>query len=347
MITIKDIARLVGVAPSTVGRALSDHPHVHEDTKARVREAATQLGYVAHTPARMMRGGHGTLIGLMIPDIRNDFYSTAAQAIAEACAKAGFQVVLSITSDDPVREFEQLYGLASARAAGVIVVPTAIPTKDTLALLARLPHIQLIRRHRSIRAPWFGIDDAAATRLAAEHLLALGHRRIAYIGGEMALSTGKERFRGFQEALAARGLQSNPKHCAHGPGDAAFSATATRRILMLASRPTALVLAGSRLTVGALEAVRAMNIAVPDHLSIIGFNDSAAPGWWGNGVTSIGLPVFDIAAACASGLLATLRQDPRSTADTAHPPSQAMFEPFLVERGSTARATAKTRRRRT
>ena len=99
---------------------------------------------------------------------------------------------------------------------------------------------------------------------------------------------------------------------------------------------TALMLAGSHLTVDALEAVRALDIAVPEALSIVGFNDSAALGWWGAGVTSVGLPVFDIAAACAGGLLAKLRQA-GTTAQVARPPSEAMFTPFLVERGSTAR----------
>jgi LacI family transcriptional regulator len=347
VITIKDIARVVGVAPSTVGRALADHPHVHEDTKARVREAAAKLGYVAHTPARLMRGGHSKLVGLMIPDVRNDFYSTVAQAIAEACAKNGHQVVLSITSDDPQREFEQLYGLVSARAAGVIVVPSARPSKQTLALLGRIPHVQLVREHRSIHAPWFGIDDAAATRLAAGHLLALGHRRIAYVGGDLGLSTGRERFRGFQEALSARGLGPDPRFCASGPGDAGFSAAATRRMLALAPRRTALMLAGSRLTVGALEAVRDLNLAVPKDLSIVGFNDSATLGWWGSGVTSIGLPVFDIAVACASGLLGTLQRSPSAAAGATSHPSRAAFAPFLVERGSTARAAPRAAKPRT
>ncbi|MEP7329057.1 MAG: LacI family DNA-binding transcriptional regulator [Betaproteobacteria bacterium] len=337
MITIKDIARVVGVAPSTVARALADHPHVHEDTKARVREAAAQLGYVAHSPARLMRGGTSSLIGLLVPDVRNDFYSTAAQAISEGCATAGFQVVLGLTSDSAARELGHVHGLVSARAAGVILVPTARPAKATLVLLERLPHVQFIRRNRSIHAPWFGIDDAASTRLAAQHLLGLGHRQIAYIGGDRRLSTGSERFEAFEKALAAHGLRAQPEYCAHGPGGVAFSATATRQILAQTPRPTALMLAGSHLTVDALEAVRALRIAVPDELSIVGFNDSAALGWWGAGVTSVGLPVFDIAGACASGLLGKFRQQRNAGDDIPRPPSEAMFAPFLVERGSTAR----------
>ena len=344
MVTIKDIARIVGVAASTVGRALADHPHVHEDTKARVREVAAQLGYVAHSPARLMRGGTSSLIGLLVPDVRNDFYSTAAQSISEACATAGFQVVLGITSDSAEREREHVHGLVSARAAGVILVPTAHPTRDTLTLLEQLPHVQLIRKHRAIRAPWFGIDDAAATRLAAHHLLSLGHRHIAYIGGDLRLSTASKRFQAFQEAMAARGLMAEDSYCAHGPGGADFSANATRQVLSRTPSPTALMLAASHLTVDALEVVRALDIAVPEALSIVGFNDSAALGWWGAGVTSVGLPVFDIAAACAGGLLAKLRQASMS-ADAARPPSEAMFTPFLVERGSTARPASRRGRR--
>lgn len=346
MTTLKDVARAVGVAPSTVGRALADHPHVHEETKARVRAAAAELGYVGHLPARVMRGGRSALIGLMIPDVRNDFYSTAAQAISEACAREGYQVVLCLTGDSADRERDQLRGLVAARCAGVIVVASARMHRETATLLGRLPHVQLIRRSRGLAAPWYGIDDAAATRLAVEHLVGLGHRDIGYVGGDLELSTGAERFRGFREALAAARLAPPARWCAHGPGDDRFGAEATRRMLCTARRPTALVLAGSRLTTGALAAVRDLAIDVPDGLSIVGFNDSGALGWWGSGVTSVGLPVGDIALACASGLLAALR-DRSSTAEiaSASTPVAAAFAPYLVERGSTGPPAPRRRAR--
>lgn len=335
MSTLKDIARVVGVAPSTVGRALADHPHVREETKARVRAAAAAMGYVAHLPARVMRGGRSGLVGLTVPDVRNDFYSTAAQVISEACAADGYQLVLCLTGDDPDRERDQLRGLVAARCAGVVVVGTGRMHRESAALLERVAHVQFIRRSRSLRAPWFGIDDAASTRLAAGHLLALGHRDIGYIGGMPELSTAAERFRGFRESLAAAGTALSPEWCAHGPGDDRAGAAAARRILGGTHRPTALVLAGSRLTVGAVAAVAELGIDVPKDLSVVGFNDRAALGWWGAGVTSVGLPVSEIALACAGGLLAALRRAPgdgaRSAASVA-----ATFAPYLVERGSTA-----------
>lgn len=335
MITLKDIAAVVGVAPSTVGRALADHPHVHESTKARVREVAASLGYVAHAPARVMRGGHSDLVGLLIPDVRNDFYSTAAQAISEACARSGFHVVLSITGDDPHREREHLRGLVGARCAGVVVVPSARPLRETRALLAQVAHVQLIRRAKGLHAPWFGIDDAASSRLAAGRLLAAGHRAIGYVGGDLRLSTGEERFAGFRAALAAAGIEPTPRWCAHDGCDAQTGVEATRRVLAGAPRPTALVLAGSRLTIGALDALLELGLEVPRAISVVGFNDSPTLAGWGPGVTSIGLPVGEIAAACATGLLERVRGAAGSGAPAPRP-AEARFAPFLIERGSIA-----------
>ena len=127
MITIKDIARVVGVAPSTVARALADHPHVHEDTKARVREVRRNSATSRTRPHGSCVEARARSSACWCPDVRNDFYSTAAQAISEACATAGFQVVLGITSDSAARELEHVHGLVSARAAGVILAPTARP----------------------------------------------------------------------------------------------------------------------------------------------------------------------------------------------------------------------------
>ena len=128
MVTIKDIAQRLGIAPSTVGRALAGNPRISRDTSERVRAAADRLGYVAHSPAQVMRGATSTLLGLAIPDIQNDFYSTVAKAMSESYGAAGFQLVLALTDDDPDTELRQIRGLLSARAAGVVVVPCANPS---------------------------------------------------------------------------------------------------------------------------------------------------------------------------------------------------------------------------
>jgi LacI family transcriptional regulator len=335
MITIKHIAEQVGVSASTVARALADHPHIHEDTKARVRAAAQRLGYVAHAPARLMRGGRSTLVGLVIPDVRNDFYATVAQAISESCVGRGYQLMLSITGEDPARELAQVRSLASARAAGVIVVPSAAPLRETIALLGRMPHVQLIRGCDALSAPWFGIDDRAAIRIAVEYVVARGHRRIGYVGGDLSLGTSRERRAGYDEALARAGIAVLPALCRHGAGDVESGRAATLGLLALRPRMTALVTGTSLVTPGALDALATSGVAVPSSLSIVGFNDGPALAWWGPGITAIGLPVREIAMACAGRLLRDLEQPAAAAAVPARALAErAVFVPSLVERGS-------------
>lgn len=337
MITIKHIAEELGVSASTVARALADHPHIREETKARVRAAAQRLGYVAHAPAKLMRGGRSSLVGLVIPDVRNDFYATVAQAISESCVGRGYQLMLSITGDDPESELAQVRSLASARAAGIILVPSAVPRRDTIALLSHMPHVQLIRGCEALSAPWFGIDDRAAIRIAVERLLASGHRRIGYIGGDLALGTSRERRAGYNDALVRAGIVADPDLCRHGPGDIAFGRLAARQLLAQRPRPTGLVTGASLLTLGMLDALASSRVAVPGGVSIVGFNDGPALAWWGPGITSIGLPVREIAMACAGRLLRDLDQP--ATMGTVTTPAVAervVFVPSLIERGSVA-----------
>src|SRR5690606_12882783 len=181
-VTMKDLADMLGVSVSTVGRSLADRPEISARMKARVRALAEEHGYVAHSAARSMRTGSSALVGLIVPDVRNDFYGSAAMALARCCDEQGFQLVLAATQDDPESELRQVRGLLEARAAGVVIVMTAEPKRETRALLARTAAVELIRETDDGRA-WFGIDDRRGIETATTHLLGLGHRHIAYVGG--------------------------------------------------------------------------------------------------------------------------------------------------------------------
>src|ERR1700689_4511908 len=152
MITIKDIAARLGVANSTVGRALSNHPHISDEMKEKVRAVARELGYVSHSGAQMMRGRPSTLIGLIIPDIENDFYATMAKSLAEQCTLDGCQLVLSVTEDDAAIEAQHVRALVRARAAAAVIVPAQATKAETVAMLKMLPVVQLIRRSPAIES---------------------------------------------------------------------------------------------------------------------------------------------------------------------------------------------------
>lgn len=334
-VTMKNIAAMLGVSVSTVGRALADRPEISDAMKARVRSLAEQHGYVAHSAARSMRTGHSTLIGLIVPDVRNDFYGAAAMALAKCCEDAGYQMVLAATRDDPDSELKQVRSLVEARAAGMVIALSPSPRRETLALVRRLRSTELIRDVAGGDTPWFGIDDHRGIETATLHLLDGGHRRIGYVGGQETLSTGRDRLAGYAGAFAKRGLDVSAERVRTGPPDAQFAEKAMAELWSLAEKPTAVVAAGAGLTVGVLEAIGRLGINVPAELSVVGFGDAPWFRWWGPGLTTMALPVYELAYACGGHLLRRIER-PGPVTDDQPPRYRAMHSPTLIVRGSTA-----------
>jgi LacI family transcriptional regulator len=338
MVTIKDIARLVGVSSSTVARALNDSPKISEATKIKVRAAARQLGYVVHSAARLMRGETSTVIGLTVPDVENDFYATLARAVAEVCRESGFQLVLSITEDEPATEYEHLRALVGAQAAGAVIVPTSASSTASRELLERLPSVQLIRHLPALESDSFAIDDERGIRDATRHLIDLGHTKIAYIGAASTLSTGQDRVKGYRAALADAGIAFRPDLIKLGEPRASFARDAFRDVHK-AERPTAVVSGGSQITVGILQAIADAGIAIPRQLSFVAYNDSALYESWHPPLTAIALPVREIAFAGSAALIRRIRALAKG-GDESKPPHKsqsALYLPHLNVRRSTAR----------
>ncbi len=307
-ITIKDVAKQLGVSPSTVARAMVDHPRISTEMKALVHKTASKMGYVLNSPARSMRGGSSNLIGLVIPDVQNDFYSSIASTLSRLLEDNNFQLVLSISNDSPDREAAQIASLVSARVAGIIIVPTAMPQKATRNFLARTKHVQLLRRIPDLRSDWFGLADEGGIRSATQHLIAFGHRRIAYIGGQETLTTGKARLKGFRSALNAAKLEIPARFIEIGPPGIASGFDSMSRLLTLKHRPTAVVMGSVGSTLGALAACRANHIRTPADISIVGFGDAPAFEWWGDGLSTLSFPVVDLAIDSASWLIKRIKQ---------------------------------------
>lgn len=329
MVTIKDIAKQLDLAVSTVGRALADHPRISRRTKDRVRSTADQLGYVVHAPARIMRGGISHMIGLLVPDIRSTFYSMVAQSLSECLVQDGFHLALSITGDDRETELHEVRELISVRVAGVIIVPTANPRRETLSLLKTIPHVQLLRSSASL-TNWFGLDDERSIRDATKHLFELGHQRIAFIG-DTIFSTGRERWNGFRRAHAEAKVPISDELVALGPPIAEYAADAVRRILSLRTPPTALVTSSVPGTLGAAETLTDLRIDVPNSLSFVGLGDGPWEKWWGPGLTTVRLPTQELATNCGLWFLHRLKNK-----QTGGPAQNVVCPATLIIRGSTA-----------
>jgi DNA-binding LacI/PurR family transcriptional regulator len=335
MTTIKDIARALEVAPSTVARALNNHPHISDQTKSRVQATAQQLGYIANSAARSMRSRASTLIGFVVPDVEHNDLGSAAKALAECCNDAGFQMVLSLTEDDPTKEYAHLLALASARVAGIAIVPTASPLRESVALLKRLPCVQLLRRIDALASDWFALDDEFGIYEATRHLAGLGHRRIAYLGGLTKLSTGEARLRAYRRALADADLAYD-KELAATISPLGIEANKAFRGLYKAHKPSAVVLGAPLIAIGALEAIGELGLRVPDDLSVTGFGDQAWMKGWGPGLTTIRTPVRDLALAGGSFLLRRISDKASSPSQRSGELTQALHRPSLIVRGSTA-----------
>jgi DNA-binding LacI/PurR family transcriptional regulator len=318
MLTARDIAEALGVSISTIGRAMADDPRISAETKARVRRAAEKAGYIGSTPARVMRGGTSKLVGLLLPDVRNDFYAEIAQALSETCDREDHRLVLAITGDDREVEARHIRELVGARASGIIIVPTASPRRESVRMLQGTPHVQLLRRLPSLGDLWFGIDDEAALTTATSYLLKLGHRRIAYVGGHETLSTGASRARGFRRAFEDLDIARNRTIELLGSPTMTFGATAIEQLLALSKSPTAIVSGSVHITLGLVEAIERRGISVPDQFSLVGFGDPAWFAWWHGGLTTIRPPVQELATTCGLWFLNRIRSKSLPKDGSAH-----------------------------
>jgi len=333
MTTARDIAERLQISASTVGRALADDPRISPTTKQRVAQVAAELGYVVNRAARMMRGVSSNLVGLVVPDIRNSFYSTTAHALSKCLEQGGYQLTLSETDDDRDTELRHVRELSSASVAGIIIVPSVKPHPDAVRLLAALPHIQLLRQNPALADRWFGIDDAQALTQAAQHLLQLGHRHIAYIGGSPELPTGAERLRGFRAALAGTPAAAQAIEETGIPSSGDFGREALRRLLERSDAPSAIVTGSVQITQAVLDELLDRGVSVPEQLSVVGFGDEPGFRWWGPGLTTLALPVSDLATACGLWFVHQMMGKPPNLAGY-----RSISPATLVTRGSTRAA---------
>ncbi|MCO5064250.1 MAG: LacI family transcriptional regulator [Rhizobiaceae bacterium] len=330
-VTIRDIARHLGMSHPTVSRALNDSPEIGEETKEKVRAAARAMGYIPNSWAQMMRRQKSSLVGLIVPDIENPFYSRLSKIIADEAASRGVQLVMAISEDDPALEYRHIVAMRRARVAGIALTPTAGLTPESAELLEEIPAMQIVRRSPVLSKPLTVADDRGATAQSARHLIEMGHRRIALVsGGPETLSTGEERVAGFMEAVDA----ANIRHLAMielGSPRPAFGYAATLRLIDRPDPPTGIVIGSSQLMLGVMRALRERGLSVPSDMSMIGYGDPEWLSEWGGGITTISLPVEQIASNTARFLCAQVE-----TASAEVWPERTEFPTTLVIRGSVA-----------
>lgn len=335
MVTIKDLAAQLGVSPSTITRALADSRRISAKTKERVHKAAREMGYVADTAAKTMRSRQSTLIGLIIPDIENSFYALIAKAFSEVCNQHGFQLMLAVSEDDDVVEERHVSALVSARSAGIAIVPTPLITPRSLSLLNGRNMAQLIRRDDRLVSDWYGIEDDSAIENAVTYLLERNHTRIGFIGGTDDFTSGQARFHGYTTALAKAGIPQDPDLVFRGPPRVSFAYDAANQLHNFRQPPTAIIAAGAGLSEGLLNAATGWddnsNTEPNSQMSLIGFSDCPAFRWWkGTGLTTVDLPIHEIAKDLCLGLI----RGAKETGEMLRTRESHSYKSRLIPRGS-------------
>lgn len=333
--TIREVARLADVSVATVSKALNGTGFVSEELLARVVAAATQLGYAPHASARSLRSGASRILGLLVADITNPFFLTLVDALEKRASDAGYSVILCNSAEDPQRERRNLQLLLSQRADGMILVPTRDTWHGRVAALSRLPFpaVLLDRQLDGLDFDSVTIDNRMAGSLAAEHLYALGHHKVAVIMGSPDLSIARHRLEGFREAFAGHGVFIEDRLVEKMVFDDAGAFTAAQRLIAGPDRPTAIVATNNHLALGMLRAVANAGLVVPRDMSILAIDDLPWFDVIRPRVTVVVQPSDAIANRCMEILLERVR----SAAGLALPVEHIVLEPTILARDSTAR----------
>lgn len=331
MATIADVAKRAGVSVSTAARVLSGRGYAADETRRRVLEAADELGYVPNQVARSLRTRQTRMVGLLIGDVENSFYSVIAKHVESVAKGAGYHVVLCNGDDDPDIEREYLQLLEGIRVDALVVTPTSKNRRHLARLLEKgIVIVQVDRRVEDLAADAILVDNEAGAASATAYLIEAGHTHVGILTGELAVPTARQRLAGYERALKEHGLPVREELVKTGSFHREHAIEDATDLIRAQPAPTAIFAANNILAEGALIALEQQGLRVPRDVSLVAFDDVPWMRMIEPPVTTVRQPIADMARSAAELLLRRLREGRQG------PPSTIVFRTQLVERGSVA-----------
>ena len=330
MTTIKDVARLAGVAPITASRVINDSGYVSEATRSRVEAAIEQLGYVPNRIARSLRSKQTHTLALVLTDITNPFWTTIARGVEDAASAEGFSVILCNTDESEVKEFSYVGVLLQKQVDGFLLVPAH--SEGRSVALIRRQGVPVVVLDRTVPAPVDTVrsDSVGGSRVLTEHLLSQGHRRIAMLSGPRQVSTAADRVQGFREAMRAAGVAPDERMVIFGEFTRKGGQAMAEEVLGLTPRPTALVAANNFIAVGAFRALQGLGLRVPEDVALVAFDDLPPSFRMEPFLTVAAQRVYEVGQTATQLLLRRLR------AELPDVPQEIVLPVDLVVRGSSS-----------
>ena len=332
MATMKDVARDAGVSIYTVSATLSGSAPVSPELRARVAASVARLGYERNSMARGLKQGTSTLIGLIVSDVTNPFFTELVECIQGEAHRAGYSVLLGISDHDAAREAELLTLMRSHQAAGTILCPAGSEADygDGRLARGRMKIVAVDNASPALGVDGFALDNRRAADLATAHLLGLGHRRIGIVAGMRHQHVSQERLAGYRDALARHGIAPDPALVVHGDFRMEEARACAGHLLTLTDRPTAIFVANNLMLIGVMRSLAEAGIRVPDDVSVCSIDDFPWAPAFQPALTVVRQPIAAMAAAAFARLVGRLRDD------DAGPAERQIFAPELVVRQSCA-----------
>jgi LacI family transcriptional regulator len=331
MTTIRDVAKRAGVAPITASRALNDSGYVSLDTRARVRRAAAELNYVPNMLANSLRSNRTQTLALILSDIANPFWTTVARGIEDEASRCDFTVIYCNTDAGEEKQAQYISMLLRRRVDGVLLVPASSSAESVRSLQAQdVKVVVLDHVLQGVNADVVRGASCEGARSLVNHLIGLGHRRIALLTGPAELFTAQERALGYCEALQTAHIPIDERLMLYGSYTVESGATLTESILQLQPLPTAIFAANNFLSAGALRTLYRHGLRVPEDMSLTSFDDLPFEYLLNPFLTVVKQPAYELGSTAARLLLQRILHPE----DTAH--QEIVLPTEMVIRTSTA-----------
>lgn len=328
-VRMTDVAKAAAVSTMTVSRVLNGNPHVTEETRTAVLAVVEKLRYQRNELARSLREQRTRQIGILIPNLFDPFFANCAHAVSMVAKKHHYTVVIATSNEDPDDEFAEARRMVNRHVEGVIIIPAAHERRASQLLSSEFENLPLVTLDRPLdgnRCDSLLVENKRGAQVATEHLIGLGHKRIACVSLGSHLYTIRMRQQGYCEAMTAAGLKGE----VHTVTDVPETSAAVIRILLAGKRPpTAIFCSNNLVTRHVLHALQSMNIHPPKQIALVGFDDFETAELLQPGITVIRQPVELLGRTAAEALFARLADGKQDR------PSKRIVLPVeLVVRGS-------------
>ncbi|OQM77097.1 LacI family DNA-binding transcriptional regulator [Manganibacter manganicus] len=303
--TILDIARAAGVSKSTVSLVLQGSDRIRSETAAKVRKAIGDTGYVYNRGAANLRKPHSNFVGMVINDLTNPFFAEMAVGMERVFQAAGIVPFIANTAESPVRQEEVLKSLMEQGVAGLIVSPARGSQTDAFQRVeaAGIPVVFAMRRLPESRIPIVAPDNIRGAFMATRHLIAKGHRRLAFFGGSLELVVYRDRLQGFQEACAEAGIREDAVLLVEGETSRKGGMACLNSALAASEPPTAALCFNDAVAFGVMLGLRQHRLEPGRDFAVVGFDDVAEAEHYVPALTSVAVDTASLGERAAQTVL--------------------------------------------